>query len=102
MESEETVSPVSETLLSARFLGKHIYFVLVPRTRECGRESIQNVIFTFAQVFQLIVIVAQVFQVASVYLFIIGVAGFLLNLGVLLLYLTHQKVLIWNFHMVRN
>ena len=59
-------------------------------------------IFTFAQVFQLIVIVAQVFQVASVYLFIIGVAGFLLNLGVLLLYLTHQKVLIWNFHMVRN
>ena len=31
---------------------------------------------------------------ASTYLFIIGVAGFLLNLGVLLLYLTHQKVLL--------
>ena len=38
----------------------------------------------------------QVFQLASGYLFIIGIAGFVLNLGVLVLYLTHQKVLIWN------
>ena len=35
----------------------------------------------------------QVFQIASSYLFIIGLAGFTLNLGVLVLYLTNQKVL---------